>query len=306
MSVSVDTSIVISGVVAQSAPLLFAASGEYAAERSGTLNISVEAMMLGGAYAAVAVASVTGNLFLGLAAGVAAGLVVAGVHANFSHRLAANTFVVGLTLDALVLGATDYFATVFKPGTARFTPVSVPVLSKIPAVGPSLFVQPWPFYLLVAVVPLAWWAVERTNWGLEVRASGENPVAADATGVRVNVRRRQSLYVCGLLSGLGGAYLSLCIVGTFNFDMTAGIGFVVIAAVIFGGWTLRGAVLGAVLFGAASAMGLVLPTLGASANPQLLLALPYLLALAAMSFLAKSHRAPRALGQPFSRAVSSG
>ncbi|MGH9086963.1 MAG: ABC transporter permease subunit, partial [Acidimicrobiales bacterium] len=170
--------------------------------------------------------------------------------------------------------------------------------------GPSLFAQPWPFYLLLLVVPLTWWAVERTNWGLEIRACGENPGAADATGIRVNVRRRQSLYLCGLLSGLGGAYLSLAIVGTFNFDMTAGIGFVVLAAVIFGGWTLRGAVLGALLFGAASAMGLVLPSLGASVNPQLMLALPYLLALAAMSFLAKSHRAPLALARPFTRGVS--
>ena len=304
MSFSVNASIVISGVVAESTPLLFAASGEYMAERGGTLNISIEGMMLAGAFTGVAVASATTNLILGLLAGVAAGLLIAAIHANFSHRLAANTFVVGLTLDALVLGATDYFATVLKPGAAKFTPVTIPLLSKIPAVGTSIFVQPWPFYLLIVVIPLTWWAIERTNWGLEVRASGENPSAADATGIRVNVRRRQALYLCGVLSGLGGAFLSLCIVGAFNFDMTAGIGFVVLAAVIFGGWTLRGAVFGALLFGAASAMGLVLPTLGTSVNPQLLLALPYLLALAAMSFLAKSHRSPRALAQPFTRGIS--
>ena len=155
----------------------------------------------------------------------------------------------------------------FKPGAAKFTPVAVPLLSKIPALGTSLFDQPWPFYLLVLVLPLTWWAIERTNWGLEMRACGENPSAADATGIRVNVRRRQGLYLCGILSGLGGAYLSMCIVGTFNFDMTAGIGFVVLAAVIFGGGRLRGTVLGALLFGAASAMGLVLPTLGDHPQP---------------------------------------
>lgn len=304
MSVSGDASIVISGIIAESAPLMFAASGEYMAERAGTLNISITAMMLAGAYSGVAVATVTTNLILGLLAGIGAGVVVAAVHANFSHRLAANTFVVGLTLDALVLGLTDYFSTVFKPGAAKFTPVSVPLLSKVPALGTSLFQQPWPFYLLFLIVPVSWWLIERTRWGLEVRACGENPGAADATGIRVNVRRRQSLYLCGVLSGLGGAFLSLAIVGTFNFDMTAGIGFVVIAAVIFGGWTLRGAMLGSLVFGAALAMGLVLPTLGASVNPQLLLALPYLAALLAMVFLAKSHRAPRALAQPFTRGVS--
>ncbi len=299
-----DASIVISGIIAESAPIMFAASGEYMAERAGTLNISITAMMLAGAYSGIAFATAAGNLIVGLVAGVVAGLLVAALHANFSHRLAANTFVVGLTLDALVLGVTDYFGTVFKPGSAKFTPVSVPLLSKIPALGSSLFDQPWPLYLLFVIIPAVWWLVERTTWGLEVRACGENPGAADATGIRVNVRRRQAVYLCGVLSGLGGAFLSLCIVGTFNFNMTAGVGFVVIAAVIFGGWTLRGAVLGALLFGAASAMGLVLPVLGASVNPQLLLALPYLAALLAMMFLAKSHRAPRALAQPFTRGVS--
>jgi len=304
MSFSVNASIVISGVVAESTPILFAANGEYMAERAGTLNISVEGMMLAGAFTSIAVASATTNLILGMLAGIAAGLLVAAIHANFSHRLAANTFVVGLTLDALVLGATDYFATVLKPMPAQFPPVTVPLLSKIPAIGSSIFVQPWPFYLLFLLVPAVYWAVERTNWGLQLRASGENPGAADATGIRVNVRRRQSLYLCGILSGLGGSYLSLCIVGAFNFDMTAGVGFVVIAAVIFGGWTLRGAVLGGLLFGSASAMSLVLPTLGTTVNPQFLLALPYMAALVAMVFLAKTHRAPAALAQPFTRGVS--
>ena len=304
MSFSVNASIVISGVVAESTPILFAANGEYMAERAGTLNISVEGMMLAGAFTSIAVASATTNLILGMLAGIAAGLLVAAIHANFSHRLAANTFVVGLTLDALVLGATDYFATVLKPMPPQFPPVTVPLLSKIPAIGSSIFVQPWPFYLLFLLVPAVYWAVERTNWGLQLRASGENPGAADATGIRVNVRRRQSLYLCGILSGLGGSYLSLCIVGAFNFDMTAGVGFVVIAAVIFGGWTLRGAVLGGLLFGSASAMSLVLPTLGTTVNPQFLLALPYMAALVAMVFLAKTHRAPAALAQPFTRGVS--
>ncbi|MGA8297087.1 MAG: ABC transporter permease [Acidimicrobiales bacterium] len=300
----VDATIVLTGIVKESAPLMFGASGEYLAERAGTLNISIEGMMLTGAYCALVGASATHSTVLGLLIGVAAGLVVGAIHANFSHRLAANTFVVGLTLNALALGLTDYFSTSFSVGFSQIAPTRIPLLASIPALGPSFFDESWPFYLLFLIVPATWWALERTTWGLEVRASGENPQAADSTGIRVNVRRRQTLYVCGALSGLGGAFLSLSIVGSFNQDMTAGIGYVVIAAVIFGGWTLRGAILGCIVFGAAEAMGLVLPTLGYQLNAQVLLALPYLAALGAMIFLAKSHRAPRALAQPFARGIS--
>lgn len=304
MSARVQLTILLTAVVAQSAPLLFAAVGEYMAERAGTLNISIEAMMLTGAYCSVTTAGATGSTLAGLAVGIAAGLLVGAVHANFSHRLAANTFVVGLTLDALALGLTDYFNGAFTIEPISILPTRIPGLADIPALGPSLFDQAWPLYLLFGIVPLAWWALERTHWGLEVRASGENPQAADATGIRVNVRRRQTVYLCGALSGLGGAFLSLATVGRFNNGMTAGIGFVVIAAVIFGGWTMRGTVLGCLLFGTASAMNLVLPTLGHQLNPQFLLALPYLAALAAMIFLAKRHRAPRALAQPFTRGIA--
>jgi simple sugar transport system permease protein len=301
---AVDATIVLTGIVKQSAPLLFAGTGEYVAERAGTLNISIEAMMLTGAFCGIVGASATGSAVVGLLVGSASGLLVAAIHANFSHRLAANTFVVGLTLDALALGLTDYFSTAFTISPAKIDPWRVPLLARIPAVGPSLFDQSWPLYLLFFIIPAAWWILERTTWGLQARACGENPQAADAMGIRVNLRRRQALYLCGILSGLGGAFLSLGIVGAFNEDMTGGIGFVVIAAVIFGGWTLRGAVFGCILFGAASAMGLVLPTLGHRINAQFLLALPYLAALAAMVFLAKSYRAPRALAQPFTRGVS--
>ncbi|HLI16607.1 MAG TPA: ABC transporter permease [Acidimicrobiales bacterium] len=300
----VDLTIILTGIAKTTAPLLFAATGEYVAERAGTLNISIEAMMLAGAYFGMLGAEVGGSAAIGLPLGIFAGFVVAFVHANFSHRLAANTFVVGLTLDALLLGLTDYFVTAHQLAPHQIAQTRVPLLGAIPAVGPSIFDQAWPFYLLFAIVPLAWWLLERSQWGLEVRASGENPAAADATGVQVNKRRRQALYLCGALSGLGGAFLSLCEVGQFTEDMTAGIGFVVIAAVIFGGWTMRGTILGCLLFGAAQAMGLVLPALGRSLNGELLLALPYLAALGAMIFLAKSYRAPRALAQPFTRGVA--
>ena len=134
-----------------------------------------------------------------------------------------------------------------------------------------------------------------------MRSVGENPKAADVTGVHVNRRRRQGLLICGALAGFGGAYLAVGEVGTFNSNMTAGRGFIVIAAVIFGGWTLRGTLAGCLLFGGVDALRLALPAIGHALNPQLLIASPYVLALVAMMFFAKGARQPGALAQPFER-----
>jgi simple sugar transport system permease protein len=295
---------VLGSAVRLTVPLAFAACGEYVAERAGTLNISVEAMMLGGAFGGVATASAVNQPALGLLGGAVVGLVIGAVHANFSHRLAANTFVVGLTLNALVLGLTSFLIADHTFNQEAIDATSIPVLSAIPLVGKPLFDQPWPCYLLYGLIPLTWWLVMKTRWGLEVRACGENPQAADVSGIQVNRRRRQTLLWCGLLSGLGGAYLLICETGIFNAGMTAGRGFIVIAAVIFGGWTLRGTILGCLLFGAADAMQLSAQALGLHATPELLISAPYLLALLAMMFFAKRNRQPAALAQPFERGLT--
>lgn len=294
----------LDGAVRLTVPLGLAACGELVAERAGTLNISVEGMMLGGAFAGIAGVSATNQPALGLLAGAMVGLVVGWVHGNFSHRLAANTFVVGLTLNTLVLGLTGFLI-----AEHQFSPVSmgtspIPGLSGIPLIGEPLFDQAWPCYLLYGFIPLTWWLLLKTRWGLEVRACGENPQAADVSGVQVNKRRRQTLLWCGLLSGLGGAYLSVAETGQFNAGMTAGRGFIVIAAVIFGGWTLRGAILGCLLFGGADALQLTAQAISIHATPELLISAPYLLALLAMLFFAKRNRAPGALAQPFERGLT--
>ena len=295
---------ILSSAVRLSVPLAFAACGEYVAERAGTLNISVEAMMLGGAFGGAATASVVGQPVVGLLGGAAVGLAIGVVHANFSHRLAANTFVVGLTLNALVLGLTSFLIQSMSLNQELMGNTSIPLLSRIPLIGQPLFEQPWPCYLLYALIPVTWWALLKTRWGLEVRAVGENPQAADVSGIAVNKRRRQTLMLCGLLSGVGGAYLVVAEVGSFNAGMTAGRGFIVIAAVIFGGWTLRGTILGCLLFGGADALRLALPALGFQLNSELLISAPYLLALLAMMFFAKRNRQPGALAQPFERGLT--
>jgi simple sugar transport system permease protein len=261
-------------------------------------------MMLAGAFFGLLGTSIFGNVAMGFVVGAIAGLVVAVIHANFSHRLNANTFVVGLTLNVLLLGLTSFLDETIDMTPHQAGVIRIPVLRSIPVIGEPLFVNRWPMYLLVIVLPLSYWLVQRTRWGLELRASGEDPQAADVTGIDVNKRRRQSLYYCGLLAGLGGAYLAIAEVGTFNQNMTAGRGFLVNAAVIFGGWTLKGTVGGCFLFGAADAMRLALPALGYTITPQLLIMAPYLLAILAMLFFASRNRKPAALAVPFERGIT--
>lgn len=292
---------ILSSGVRLSVPLLFAALGEYIAERAGALNISVEAMMLAGAYSGAVGSSVCHNAGVGLLWGVAVGVFIGIIHGNFSHRLQANTFVVGLTLNVLALGVTNYLVEKINMTPRQVGILTIPGVSKIPVIGAPLFSERWPAFLLVGLIPAVWFVMQRTRWGLEMRSVGENPKAADVTGVHVNRRRRQGLMICGGLAGLGGAFLSVGEVGTFNSNMTAGRGFIVIAAVIFGGWTLRGAVAGCFLFGIVDAGRLAFPAIDIQLNAQLLIASPYLLALLAMCFFAKRVRPPGALAQPFER-----
>ena len=299
-----DVTTILGSAIRLSVPLTYAGIGEYMAERAGTLNISVEAMMLTGAYAGAVGSSVSHNAAAGFLWGMAAGLVVGVIHGNFSHRLQANTFVVGLTLNVLALGLTNYLLEKVTMTPRQVGIVSIPLLSRIPVVGKPLFAERWPAYLLIALVPVVWWVMQRSRWGLEMRSVGENPKAADVTGIHVNRRRRQGLMICGVLAGFGGAYLSVAEVGTFNSDMTAGRGFIVIAAVIFGGWTLWGTIGGCFLFGGVDALRLALPALGYTINPQLLIASPYVIALLAMCFFAKRLRQPAALAQPFERGAT--
>ncbi|MET8824540.1 ABC transporter permease [Streptomyces sp. NPDC004610] len=301
MSVLDSTETILASGIRLTVPLAFAACGEYLAERAGAMNISVEAMMLGAAFTSVATASATGSATIGLVAGLVTGLFLGFVHGNLSHRAYINTFVVGLALNALVLGLTSYLITTQQFASHQVSVLSIPVLRDIPLIGEALFAGRWPVYLLILLVPLTWWLVERSRWGLELRAVGENPQAADVTGIKVNRRRRQALLWCGALAGLGGAYLAVGEVGSFNQNMTAGRGYIVIAAVIFGAWRLGRTLLGCLVFGLSDAMRLALPALGVTLNAQLLVAAPYLLALLAMVLFTAKQREPAALGRPFAR-----
>jgi len=283
--------------------LAFGASGEWVAERSGTLNISIEGMFLGGAFAAAVGFHLSDSLLVGLLFGMAAAVLVAKVQAEMSHRLTADQFVVGLTINILLLGITSFLDSEINPSISRAGANRIPLLADIPLLGSALFDRSWLFYLIYPLLPACWWLVYRTRWGLEVQAVGENPQSADVSGIDVNARRRQSIYVVGLTSGMGGAYLVLGAVGQFEDSIVGGRGFIALAAVIFGGWTLRGSIAGCVLFGAVLSFRLSLPALGHEVNGDLLASAPFLVTILAMTLFAKRVRAPAALARPFVRGL---
>ncbi len=283
--------------------LAFAACGEWVAERSGTINISVEAMLLCGAMLSAIGYDITGSVALGLLFGMAGGVAVALVQAEMSHHLAADQFVVGLTLNILMFGLAGFLDRVVDPDATVAAKWQVPLLNDIPLVGQALFGQRWPFYLLYPLVPLSWWLVYRTRWGLEVRAAGENPQSADVSGVHVNKRRRQTILYAGLTSGLGGAFMVFGNVGEFNESVIGGRGFIAIAAVIFGGWTLKGTIAGCVVFAGALSFRLSIQGLGYQINSELLQALPFLVTIVGMALFAHRVRAPGALARPFVRGL---
>jgi ABC-type uncharacterized transport system permease subunit len=284
--------------------LLFGASGELIAEKAGTINISLEAMLLAGAFAAAIGVHITHVVAVGMAFGAAAGLVVATIQANMSHRLPADQFVVGLVLNVLVLGLVGFLTPSINPKSSVVHRFGIPLLQRIPLLGPALFDQPWVLYLVYPVVPLVWWLIYRTRWGLEVRAVGEDPNAADVSGLNVNRLRRQTIYLTGVLSGLGGGYFLFARSGRFEESLIGGRGFIAIAAVIFGGWTLKGTVAGCLAFGLVGSFVLTIPSLGYKSIDSSFLAMaPNVVTVVAMAVFAKRVRQPAALARPFIRGL---
>ncbi len=283
--------------------LAFAATGEWVAERAGTLNISVEGMLLAGAFTSAVGYNITESMILALFCGVLGGLIIAGVQAEMSHRLTADQFVVGLTLNILVLGLAGFLDNEIQPATKLASSFDVPLLSDLPLIGQALFGQRWPFYVLYPLIPFTWWLVYRTRWGLELRSVGENPQSADVSGIDVNKRRRQSIYYAGFTSGLGGWFLIFGQIGLFEDSVIGGRGFIAIAAVIFGGWTLRGTLAGCIIFAGALSFRLSVQGLGYEVNSELLQSLPFIVTLLGMAIFAHRVRAPAALAQPFVRGL---
>jgi ABC-type uncharacterized transport system permease subunit len=286
-------------------PLALAAMGEAITERSGVINIGLEGSLIAGALGGALGALAFGSAGLGVGAGAGAGFAVALVFAAFCVGLGTDQIITGtaITLGGLGLTGAVYQARFGATGTAltlpTLAPTPLPLVSDIPWVGSALFAQAPTAYLAYALAPLLWYFLFRTEWGLELRAVGEQPDAAQAAGVRVRWVRFWATAFGGALAGIAGAHLALAHAGTFAENMSAGRGFIAIAVVVLGRWNPVLVLLAALLFGAASAFQFLLQAVGIDLPYQLFLAFPYLLTLAALAGWVGRSRAPAALALPW-------
>jgi simple sugar transport system permease protein len=300
--------------IARGTPILLAAVGEALAERSGVMNLGVEGMMLLGAAVGYGAAHATGSVVLGVLAAMAAAAVLSLVHALVVVDLRGDQVVAGLGLGFFGAGLASVWGAdlVGVTGVPRLPAFEVEGLARIPILGPALFSQNVVVYVGLAVAGAAWLYLFRTRWGLQLRAVGENPTAADAEGIRVAWVRRLHVMVGGALAGLGGASLSLAITPGWVDGMTSGIGWIAVGLVIFGGWDPVRVALGAWLFGAIRRLPLDLQGvegLPLFKNPNLgyfLDTLPYLFTIAVLVVASRGRwkrkfATPGALGTAFVR-----
>lgn len=294
------------GAVALSTPLIFGAMGGVISERVGVINIAIEGQLLSGAFVSAVVASLTGSAYVALLAALVAGALTASLLAVFSIKYFVNQVIVGVVLNVLVVGLTSFlYSVVLTKNTEtlnsppRFGRIEIPLLSQIPIVGPVLFRQTLIVYLMYFAVALVWFGLFRTKWGLRLRAVGEHPQAADTVGINVAATRFWNVCLAGAIAGLGGAYFTLGSVGAFGKEMTAGAGYIALAAVIFGRWDPIRATLAALLFGFASNLQNVLGIIGSPVPSEFMLMLPYVVTIFAVAGLVGHVRGPAAAGKPY-------
>lgn len=288
-------------------PVAFAALGGVLSERSGVLNIGLEGMMLAGAFGAAVGTYYTGSPYLGLLMGLGAGALAGALLSLLTVTMRVNQLVAGIAVNLLCAGLTSFLARqVFgkemgRAFVAGLDRLSIPWLSDLPFVGSLLFGQDLLFYLLLVLVALSPYLLFRTAWGLNIRGTGENPRAADTAGVPVFLLRYAAVVGSGALAALGGAHLALSQVHLFSENMSAGKGFIALAAVILGRWNPVLAVLAALLFGVFDAAQLRLQFANPSVPYQVFVILPYVASIAALVMFAKVARQPEALGIAYDR-----
>ena len=296
------------GAVGVSVPLIFGALGGVISERVGVVNVAIEGQLLAGAFVSALVASITRQPLLGLLAAMVAGTLVSFVLAAFSIKYLVDQVIVGVVLNVLVTGLTSFlYSTLLSPNTEalnsppRFQRIQIPLLSEIPVIGPVLFRQTIIVYLMYIAVFAVWYGLFHTRWGLRLRSSGEHPQAADTVGINVNRTRFWNVSLAGAIAGLGGAYFTLGSVGGFTKEMTAGAGFIALAAVIFGRWDPIRATLAALLFGFATNLQSVLGIIGSPIPSEFLLMLPYLITIFAVAGLGGRVQPPAASGKAYEK-----
>ncbi len=293
----------LQSTVRNATPLVFAALGGLFSERSGVVNIGLEGLMLISAFAGVVGAHLSGSALIGLCTALGAGLSFALIHALMCVTFEADQIISGTAINLLAIGATGFLMVeIFgaggtSPRVESFESVAVPLLSDIPILGPALFDQSILVYLMYALVPITYFVVFRTPFGLRLRATGEVPEAVDTAGVSVTRMRYLGVALSGLLAAVGGVYLSMGILSAFTEGMTGGRGFIALAALIFGRWNPIGAAGAALLFGFALAITF---QVNQEAVPiEFIEMIPALLTIVALAAFGGRAIAPAAIGKPY-------
>jgi simple sugar transport system permease protein len=292
----------LEGTIRTATPLLLAASGELIVERAGLINIGLEGVILAGAFGAF-LGATHGGTALGYSLAVLAGLIVMLVFAACTLGMGADQIITGTAVTLLALGTTGtlfrtlYGAEGITLSIATGGAVGIPLLSRIPVLGPAFFAQPAMTYGAYVLVPVMWWWFGRTHAGLALRAIGERPVAALAAGVPVRRYRLVATLLAGALGGLAGGVLVIAQAGTFVENMSAGRGFIAIAIVVLGRWHPLGVAIAALLFSATTSLQYLAQAMGVNLPYQLVLSLPYVLTLAALAGIGGRVVPPAALAR---------
>src|SRR5512143_2496883 len=301
---------IITGAIRFATPYLYASIGEMFAQRSGVVNLGVDGIMLMGAFAGFFVAiNLTaslgaGALWLGLLAATIVGVLMGLLMSVISVTLKAEQGISGIGLYIFGLGLSSLLFRV-TIGTVKtiagFKPIPIPVLSDIPVIGPILFNSSIVVYGAFLLVPIAWFILERTTWGLKIKAVGQSPAAADSLGVSVDRVRYVCVCLGGVLAGLAGASLSLSLVNLFQDNLTAGQGFIAVALVYFGGWRPLGILIGALLFSTINSLQLFMQVTKVGISSDLANMLPYIITIIVLMFPINRARQPAAVNKPFER-----
>jgi simple sugar transport system permease protein len=284
-------------------PYLYAAVGEMFAQRSGVVNLGVDGIMLMGALIAFLIATATGNLWLALAGAALTGIAMGVLMSFVSVNLQAEQGISGIGLYLFGLGLSSLLFQKFAEGTQAidgFQPIKIPLLGDLPLIGPALFNHNLLVYGAFLLVPLAGFVLNKTTLGLQIRAVGMKPEAADSLGVSVTRVRYLCVTFGGMLAGIAGATLSVALINLFQENMTAGIGFIAVALVYFGGWRPLGVMAGSLLFSFINAVQLWLQVKGVNIPSDIVNMLPYILTIAALA-LGRRAKQPAALSKPFTR-----
>ncbi|MBU9728412.1 ABC transporter permease [Diplocloster modestus] len=288
-------------------PLTLAGLGESCSEKSGVINIGLEAIMLSGSFCGFIVTFWTSNLFLGILAGIAGGILVSMLHAVLSIKCCADQNMIGLALNFLFLGLTSFLflkafgQTTVLPTCDTVNVIRIPLLSEIPVLGPVLFTQNIFVYIMFIAIGVFWFVFYKTDWGIQLTAVGEHPRAADTAGLNVFGIRYGACLINGIFGGMAGAYITLSQLGFFMENVTAGKGYMALVAVILGRRNPIGVLLAAMLIGFADALQFNLQTMGIAVPSQAFSMMPYVAAVIVLLFSVNHSSNPSALGIPYQR-----